>query len=1061
MSPVVDWGVFAGEDGGHRFERFCADLLLAQGYAVEHMAKGGNDEGKDILILQRAKDLGDVPPTALCLVECKSRTSRDRKAISLEDINRSLWALFENNCACLVVFTTHKFNSQAVNCFLRVNERGRMKISWIDQDDLLEFGRRYPGVWRRHLGADPPEASAPPSRPHEVRVYGQARRFFWADDDPLGVVVHNCGSSAGRATLRKHGVMIEEFVLDHHQRTILHAPQPDEVATDPYEGLTVTFESSDAAQGTEEHDVRGGAHLESRRRIDHLFADPGKLRERVLDSLAGGRAVHLRGTAGSGKSRLLAECRKRLPGAVFADLSRDDEEECLLDLLVQQATGWPVQLLASVPETLVGGLSISAECDGGAVQLVAEYCAGRKAHSAAAVAQALVALASKTVKTLIVDNIQDGTELDEAILQAALAADAGFGCLLSTRTERLSLPSKAERITRAAPRKVVEMELDSALPARLSAFIELAAIDRDAAEYLLMLVREGSFQSGVSKLKALRQLGAVEVDQNGRIRLVAAPPPINLGGYAKLQEVILYSRLPDALRAPCTGALQAASIFGETFPVSFIESLFGENGVDALDELERRELIRAVPEASPYGLCFRFDHELTRAAVAGAIATTKRTRLHLAAARFIETWPDFQPGSGNYEAAGHYQAGGRPADALAGYEFGAHHYLRVGRVGNAQVGLLAALPLFDELPIERSLDSVARELDLREQLLETALLVALPEEQWRRQIDAFQIQSHLFPGIPDLARRIGRGHCFNACFDGHRRRVPSAWREMEKAITLLETIDDPLPLAEALKWGANVQKNLGAYDTAAAMALRAYELYISRQQEFRAGETATELSHVHYEAFQFEDAMRWGETALSHYAAFGHPGLVARARIDIARMLAMLCPGERRTQEELEFAVTLARHAGIGSHVAKAIMNLGIHLTIEICDERQAAGRFSDAQQVLRAHPNAYVETLLRFALTGLRCQRDVAQAMRASPVGEQLIAWCSHFEAPEQIGDRRMQMMLKMLGAAGNPSVTSWLANFPSSRFAAYAGIGLGKRFAALEHGSPLLRRGGLALYY
>jgi tetratricopeptide (TPR) repeat protein len=1057
---AVDWSRFAGDEGGHRFERFCADLLGAQGYSVEHMAKGGNDEGKDLLILQQPKSIAGSPPTVLCLVECKSRTTKDRKAISLEDISRSLWALFENNCACLVLFTTHKFNSQAVNCFLRVNERGQLKISWIDQDDLIEMGRRHPGVWRSHLQSEPPGLAPHAQATDDFRVFGQARGIVWGDDEPLGVVMHNTGPVSGRARLRRNGVVIDEVVLDHHQRVVLSAPASDQANDNPYNGLTASFQPSGAGHAVERA-IQGLENIETRRRVDHLFADPANQRARILKALNSGKDVHLRGGAGCGKSRLLTECLRTLSHSLAIDLSRDDEDERLLDALVQRATGWPANLLAKLPEGLVDGLSKSAGCDPSQLRLVADYCAERVAHPTAAVARALISLTSKALRCLVVDNIQEATNLDEAILQEALSAADGPACLLTTRTDGVEFPARSARILRAASTRPLEFIQDDDQAERLASFVQVTAVDEATASCFSTLIRDASFQTWVSKLKALRQLGTLQVEEDGRLRLLEQPDRIDLGSYARLQELILFSRLPDKLHASCAGALQAGSVFGEVFPVSFVESLLGEKGIEALDELERRELIKGVAQPSLYGLCFRFDHALTRNAVMGTIPSTKRAKLHEAAARFVESWSEFQPGASHYEMAMHYRSAGRVMAALSGYEAGAQHYLNVGRVGSAQTGLLAGLPLFDELPIDRNAGSIARELHARELLLESALLVPLPEDVWERQIEAFQIQTHLFPGVPGFETRLGRSHCFNACFDGFRRRVPTAWREMQKALQLLEGMDDPLPLAEALKWGSNLQKNLGAYDRAALMATRAYDIYLDRGHERLAGEAATELSHVFYEAHSFDDALVWGRRALEHYGAVGHPSLVARARVDIARMLAMLRPADPTTCDELELAVRLGRHAGIGSQVAKALMNLGIYLALEKSDHSTAAARFTDAEQILRIHPNAYVGTLLQFVQTGLFLGPKASRALRTGQLGKRLVALCRHFESPDQIGDRRMQMMLKALSAAGNDSVLDWLERFGSSNVAVYARIGLGRKFVTLEASSPLFRQNGFALYY
>lgn len=1057
-TPDVDWARFAGEDGGHRFELFCTDLLRAQGYAVEHMAKGGNDEGKDILILQRAKAIDSPPSEIVCLVECKSRTSKHRRAISLEDINRSLWALLENNCSCLVLFSTYKFNSQAVNCFLRVNDIGNMNISWIDQDDLIAMGQKHPAVWRSHFDADPPADLTTHPAAGPIHASAGSRPIFWADSQPLRVLVHNSGPTGGRATLRRDGVPVDEVHLHHHGKRILQL-DANRAGPNPYAGLTVTFEPDDRAAAEAACAIDYDSEIESRRRIDHIFADSDGLLPRLLDSLGGG-SVHVHGAAGCGKSRLLVECQRKLQRALYVDLSRSDRPDGLLETVVQDVTGWPVQVLARMPADLVAGLSRSAACDREYLEVVADFCGERRGRTQSAVAHALVALASSRSKHLIVDNLQDATELDEAIVMEAMSHPSGLTCLLATRTYGAGLPEKVERIVRHRTRPVASV-LDANTPARLQAFVDAASRDPSTQRLLTALVEGQSFQAFMAKLKALRQLGALSVLSDGQLQLHDVAARANSTTYAQLQELILYSRLPAALRQPCAAAIEAAAIFGETFPASFIEHLLGQKGNEALDELERRELIVVVPDPSPYGVAFRFDHALTRDAVLGGIGTIRRTKLHEAAARFITGWPDFQPGSGHYDAAVHLNAAGRVADALSDYETGARHYLESGRVGSGQAGLVRALGLFDRLPIERDLESAARELALRELLLETALLVTLPEDEWQRQIEAFQIQTHLFPGLPGLTRRLGRAQCFIACFDGFRRRIPAAWREMASAIDLLSTVDDRLPLAEAMKWGANLLKNLGELDRALSMGTGAYETFVTHGHTRGAGETATELSHVHYEAYRFDEALEWGNRALGHYGALGHPSLVARARVDIARMLAVLHPTDPETHGELALSIRLARHAGIGAHIAKACMNWGIYLALEIADEGSATARFDDAEEVLQLFPSRYIAMLLRFARIALLAEGRRERALQDGSLGEELIAWCRHFDSTDQIGDRRLQAMLKALSGAQNPAVVGWLRDLPGSALKGYSGIGLGKRLTRLEKANPLFRRGWFATYY
>jgi hypothetical protein len=159
--------------------------------------------------------------------------------------------------------------------------------------------------------------------------------------------------------------------------------------------------------------------------------------------------------------------------------------------------------------------------------------------------------------------------------------------------------------------------------------------------------------------------------------------------------------------------------------------------------------------------------------------------------------------------------------------------------------------------------------------------------------------------------------------------------------------------------------------------------------------------------------------------------------------------------------VRLARHAGIGSNVAKALMNWGIFLAVERLDIEGAARRLHDSAESLRLNPNAYLATLLGFVRLSVPGGAGAAESLRDSPIGSRLVEWCTHYEDPDQIGDRRMQQMLKSLAAAGHAQVAEWLRGFPGNLFEPYVGIGLGPAFEALEHGNPLLGKGGQRLYY
>ncbi len=121
----------------------------------------------------------------------------------------------------------------------------------------------------------------------------------------------------------------------------------------------------------------------------------------------------------------------------------------------------------------------------------------------------------------------------------------------------------------------------------------------------------------------LEELVAMVVDE-GAADVV--PPTINALLSARLE------LLPPAER----DTLTVASVVGRFFSADAVAALAGEGARAALEELERKDIIRVQPVAFTQGDAFRFRHILIRDAAYEGLAKARRAELHVRVASWLE-----------------------------------------------------------------------------------------------------------------------------------------------------------------------------------------------------------------------------------------------------------------------------------------------------------------------------------------------------------------------------------------------------------------------------------------
>lgn len=250
---------------------------------------------------------------------------------------------------------------------------------------------------------------------------------------------------------------------------------------------------------------------------------------------------------------------------------------------------------------------------------------------------------------------------------------------------------------------------------------------------------------------------------------------------------VITTRLAQ-LSADAREVAAAAAVIGRAFTLEVLAAVCGRTEDDtlaALDELWHRRIVR---EQDP-GAC-DFTHDKLREVTYAEISAPRRRALHRRTAEVLESLHVNDPGAVSAQVAAHFEAAGRPDQAVAGYRRAADAAKRVHANEEAIRLFQKALALIETLP--PSADRAAQALDLN-----TALGVCF-------------VASHGYPdssvmGIYEraikLCRQLGRptqapilrAHAIASLTTGNSRRAETLGHEL---LALHASEGDPVARVE-------------------------------------------------------------------------------------------------------------------------------------------------------------------------------------------------------------------------------------------------------------------------
>ena len=352
------------------------------------------------------------------------------------------------------------------------------------------------------------------------------------------------------------------------------------------------------------------------------------------------RTLTLIGSAGLGKSRLIAEFLREHPHAVVLRTrcpayGEGSALQPLMDVVGQAAGSTPeddpARTVERIRELLGEHPEGSLAADGVARALGLASGTTTQEETAWSIRTCLETLAHRSPLVLAFDDVQWAAPALLDVLEhlAEWARGAPILLLCLARPELLNLLPTWGRTPGAV---TVQLEPLGAAPSRELAR-HLLTSPAPAVEDTIADVADGNPFFLEEIVMMLEEEGAITSDATpDDLSQIAIPPTIS---------ALLAARI-DRLDPSARQVLERAAVLGLAFDRAHLEAILSE--ADAIDvgatlgELAQRDFVVADPEAPGDG--YRFRHALTREAAYDAIPKSLRVRLHTAAAELLADEPE-------------------------------------------------------------------------------------------------------------------------------------------------------------------------------------------------------------------------------------------------------------------------------------------------------------------------------------------------------------------------------------------------------------------------------------
>ena len=1053
MLDYFDWTPFYGKKGGDTFENLCLDLLIAMNLDARATGEGG-DKGKDIIVMRYPAPGWGINGEPASYVECKSRNKR-AKALSMNDFPHTFVTILTDNIRSLLILTNHRLNNTVHECISAINSNPKIdaNVSWMEKEELEAALVCHPDLCRKYfnemdVGACATKLKA--SRPalfDRIQTAVTPTSKFISPDAVLRVELVN--RTPGQVSINLRGTAGNTSLqLRPFERR--HLDVPLQSGREKWPELTL-----ETTSGQEKHRRTLRAEGTPQVRVDHLYVDPFGLKNTLADMLkAKGYAIVL-GTAGSGKSRLLAETAGLLGRELhWIDLSENSYSRSLSDCLLDLIFGLDANGAAELPPEVLRHLLMSRGIASTDVETLLHLVQGKAKLDRFAVAATMAIAARKSLgdHLLVVDNIHHIGPFDLEIVRNLLAMEDAPTIVFSARGNEITHNELNVWLRNvSSPHVLILDEIDRERVQE--EFIKKAAADDSTRRFLNRFLNPRSIQEFVFNLKEFKARGILQQSMDGRFGL-GEPSTVGARAYDELYRSLIAVIGDSFNMKEVEDVLQAAAVFGYEFPREFIEVAVGPHGNGILDRLERLEVLVAKGPRQ-----IRFDHELTHACVDRGIGFSRRLSFHRKAIEFLSSPERVRGRRDHIVLAPHLEAVGSYLEAATHYHEAAKVLKREGRLSDAAGAASRACMLIvenrEEIAKDAS-DQIILPLEFEAVELLFILQQALGDRaEARAALSALHVVAHDMTAYEDMRGVKARLKGYAADLEKDRSLRRQYASEAAQELARHGNAED---YGRSLVRLGNLDKQDGSFLSAARTTAQALRILRRARADSTRAEALLDFGAIFLECGRGRKVPYWWRRgAEAQRRAFPQDiSRIAFADADYAYSLALFRPADTETGLALDLAYEQAKRCRLRTIQSRAALNWANWLFFDRQDADGAWSLLSEARQLAQSAGDDY-----KVFLGALSCLNfQLADAVEPE---DGVLGYIEGYilGRGEPAGDQRLRNATALLLALGREKVFNALSKRAKSLWRPYLGIGLGDGLRERELDNPYYKGKGYATYY
>ena len=1031
---IFDWSIFEGQ--GFLFQDMCADIFKAHNYRTRTMEKGGSDEGRDIIIYKDVTEkLIEFKDSPYAWVECKSQINGS--PMNINKIKTNFIYALKEDVAYLVFMTNHKFNNEAHNLFVEYNKIDKLpfKIRYIEKEELEDILRATPSVYLKYFDKDGVIEDYPQIDSKYPNYKIAPNSHFVDEFENVSVTIKNSFFSTKELDIYlSKDIQVKEQLEPFEEKEIKfpldRAKLPD--------NITLSY------------------------KIDHLYVDPFRNRDKVLELLKFNNSIYISGSAGTGKSRLLKEVAKGLHiKPIIFDISTDYSKN-FLDHLLSQLLGIEIEYLKLLPETfIVSHLKDLIKEDSIPVFISYIKQNENELNYDIILSETAEFFSDKWQNQIIyIDNIHCFSVLDYKLFERINSRNSNNYILFTARENEITEKVLSQYLNRLLEEKrIAKINLtETDIKTLIRCFIEGVSANIQAKSFLSIYQNVENFQQFIFTLKTLRLKGIISQDENGKILISDDNKKLDIHDYKELYQDLNRCFQVIFPNKNVSEILELGAVFGYNFPVELIENFHGDDALDIIDNLVIQEFLKENNKQHNGNIFVNFDHELTREIIYNAISPIKKKKLHKQIIDYIENLGTFSSLYSYRQLAYHYESTDNLPKAAEFSNKEGHKQQQKSQLETAFRFFESSLNFVDVVQKESSDDLYDIEADSLNQIIKLQLDLFGADDVYGK-IRSLDVLSLLLNN--DYYKGIAAYYFAKYYFEIDEEET--SLRKIQNSIDLFCHSEFEVEHGNALNFKGVILKNNRDFELAKEIHEQAIKIFETRSHWSGVSMALADLGAVYLESGEGKKTIDFWKKSLDVAKKTINSAEICNRLIDYTYILALFDGQNPDIKDEMENAIFMAEKLNIKPSICRAKINYANFLFFnDAFNPDKIKSLIEDAIKISQDIKDDYLSLLSQFSY--FTFQKKYANHFAekfCESITNLLLQFCSDNEMSLNGGDNRITNIAKFLITENIEKTCTFVKKSTASEIKDFMNKAKKQKLEIIEKDNPYLKDGLFATYY